>query len=90
MATKRIVLHFPRRLISQPIVCTLVKRFGLDFNILKASVTPREEGLMVLELSGQKQSLDGGLAFLAEAGVRVQPLSHDVERDAARCTHCGA
>ena len=90
MATKRIVMHFPRRLINQPIVCALVKRFDLEFNILKASVTPKEEGLMVLEVSGEKQSLDAGLAFLAEAGVRVQPLSQDIVRDDARCTHCGA
>ena len=83
-------MHFPRRLINQPIVCGLVKRFGLEFNILKASVTPKEEGLMVLELSGAADSLDRGMYYLQEAGVQVQPLSQDIMRDEARCTHCGA
>jgi len=83
-------MHFPRRLINQPIVCGLVKSFGLEFNILKASVTPKEEGLMVLELSGGEDSLDGGLAYLRKAGVQVQPLSQDIVRDDTRCTHCGA
>jgi hypothetical protein len=52
MISKRIVLHFPHRLVDQPIVYKLVKDFDLQFNILKAYVTPQEEGLMVLELSG--------------------------------------
>ena len=90
MVSKRIVLKFPARLLDQPIVCQLVKRHGLDFSILKASVTPREEGLLVLEISGEENAIESGMGYLAEVGVRVQPLSQDVLRDEARCTHCGA
>jgi len=36
---KRIVLHFPRRLVDQPIVYNLIKDYNLSFNILKASIT---------------------------------------------------
>jgi len=49
--SKRIVLHFPKRMVDRPIVSRLVKDYDLDFNILKALVTPEEEGLLVLELS---------------------------------------
>jgi ABC-type methionine transport system ATPase subunit len=52
--SKRIVLHFPRRMVDRPIVSKLVKDFNLDFNILKASVTPDEEGLLVMELTGKR------------------------------------
>ena len=90
MASSKIVLHFPRRLVDQPIIWTLVKRFDLEFNILKAYVTPREEGLMVLEVRGARENLDRGLAYLDEVGVKVQPLSQDIVRNEARCTHCGA
>ena len=48
--TKKIVLRFPQNLVDQPIICRLVKDFDLEFNILRASVTPEEEGLLVLEL----------------------------------------
>jgi ferredoxin len=68
----------------------LVRDFDLVFNILKASVTPKEEGLLVLELSGEQGSYEKGMEYLAEVGVRVQPLSQNVIRDEARCTHCGA
>ncbi len=88
--SKRIVLHFPSRLVDRPIVSRLVRDFNLDFNILKASVTPEEEGLLVLELSGKQSDYDKGIRYLAETGVRIQALSQDVTRNEERCTHCGA
>ena len=88
--SKRIVLHFPRHLVDQPIVYRLIKDHNLEFNILKASVTPKEEGLLVLELSGGPEDYDKGLKYLTDAGVRIQSLSQNVVRDEARCTHCGA
>ncbi len=88
--SKRIVLRFPRRLVDRPIVSRLVRDFNLDFNILKASVTPEEEGLLVLELSGKQEDYDKGIRYLTETGVRIQALSQDVTRNEERCTHCGA
>lgn len=88
--SKRIVLHFPKRVLDRPIVSRLVKDYNLDFNILKASVTPDEEGLMVLELIGKREDFDKGVKYLAEAGVKIQSLTQDVSRNEERCTHCGA
>lgn len=88
--SKRVVLHFPRHLVDQPIIYRLVKDFDLGFNILKASVTPKEEGLLVLELSGEQRDYERGMGYLAEVGVGVQPLSQNVIRNESRCTHCGA
>ncbi|HEX76242.1 MAG TPA: 4Fe-4S binding protein [Dehalococcoidia bacterium] len=88
--SRRIVLHFPHRLVDKPIVCRLVRDFSLEFNILKASVTPGEEGLMVMELTGDRRNYDKGVKYLTEAGVKIQSLSQDVVRNESRCTHCGA
>jgi len=90
IVSKRIVLHFPSRLVDQPIVYRLIKDHDLEFNILKASVIPDEEGLMVLELSGEQASYDKGIEYLAKTGVRMQSLSQDVLLNKERCTHCGA
>lgn len=87
---KRVVLHFPTRLIDQPIIYRLVKEHNLVLNILKASVTPNEEGLMVLELSGARKDYDRGIKYLHESGVKIQSVGQNVMRDDARCTHCGA
>ncbi|MBM3701559.1 MAG: 4Fe-4S dicluster domain-containing protein [Actinobacteria bacterium] len=89
MISKRIVLRFPNRLIDQPIICKLVKDYNLEFNILKAYVTPREEGLLVLELKGQDDEYNKGIEYLTRIGVRIQPLSQDIIRNNAKCTHCG-
>ncbi|MBL7126054.1 MAG: 4Fe-4S binding protein [Dehalococcoidales bacterium] len=90
--TKRVVLHFPRRLVEQPVIYHLVRDFNLEFNILRASITaePEEEGLLVLQLKGEQDEYDKGVKFLLKAGVKIQSLSQDVTRNEARCTHCGA
>jgi len=88
--SRRVVLHFPPRLVDKPIVSRMVKDFSLEFNILRASISPGEEGLMVVELSGERRNYDKGVKYLTEAGVRIQSLSQDVVRNESRCTHCGA
>jgi len=88
--SKRIVLHFPRHMVDRPIVSRLVRDFNLDFNILKASITPAEEGLLVLELTGEQNDYDKGIRYLTDSGVVIQSLSQDVIRNEERCTHCGA
>ena len=90
MDSQRIVLKFPHKLVDQPIVYRMVKDFDLEFNILKAYVTPREEGLMVLELKGEDHDLDKALKYVKSLGVTIQPLSKDIKRNEAKCTHCGA
>ena len=90
MISRKIVLKFPHDMVDAPIVCGLVKRYDLEFNILKAQVTPKEEGRMVLEIKGEDDSFDQGMQYLKEVGVGVQSLSLDVIRDDDRCIHCGA
>ncbi len=89
MITKRIVVKFPPNLVDKPIACQLVKEYNLEFNILKASVTPREEGVLVLELKGEDADYKAGLDFLKKQGLDIQPLEKDVVRNEDRCTHCG-
>jgi ferredoxin len=90
MVSKRIVLTFPHNLLDKPVVYKLVKSYNLSFNILQARVTPEEEGLLVLELTGKKEDYDNGVKYLTDLGVKIQPLSKDVIRDDEKCTHCGA
>jgi len=40
VSTKKVVLHFPREAAERPVVCDLALRFGLTFNILRASISP--------------------------------------------------
>ena len=86
---KRVVLQFPARLVEEPIIYKLVKECDLVLNVLKASITPNEEGRMVLELSGTRENCEKGMQYLQKIGVKVQSLGQDVTRNDDRCTHCG-
>ena len=90
MATRRVVLRYPRHLIDEPVVSHLVKNYDLELNILRANITPESEGLMVVGLEGSEENLRQGLAWTRDQGVAVQPLERDVVRDEDRCNHCGA
>lgn len=90
MVRHKIVLHFPHEQVDKPIVSKLVRDFNMDFNILKAFITPREEGLLVLEVTGKETDYESGLAYLESCGLTIQPLSQDIRRNDERCTHCGA
>lgn len=75
---------------DQPVVSNLVREYDLTFNILRANITPQEEGLMVLELAGDDERLDAGLKYIDGLGVRIQPLSRDIQMNEEKCTQCGA
>jgi len=90
VVSKRIVMHFPKRVADRPIIYRLIKNYDLEFNILKALITPEDVGLMVLELSGEQENYDKGIKYLTKNGVRIESLSQNVVRNEERCTHCGA
>jgi len=90
MAARKIVLIFPKEKIAKPIVVQLVKEFNLSFNIMKASITPDQEGHMVLELDGGAADIERGVKFLKEQGLKVEPLSKDIRVNWDKCVQCGA
>ncbi|MCD6185232.1 MAG: 4Fe-4S dicluster domain-containing protein [Deltaproteobacteria bacterium] len=90
MYSKILVLRFSTQTVHTPVVCTLVKKFDLTFNILNATILPRKEGVMVLELSGTKNNFKNGVQYLKNQGVDVKKASQEIKRNDKKCTHCGA
>lgn len=90
MYSKILVLQFPSGEVKNPVVCYLTQHYDLTFNILKATILPRKEGLMVLELSGSKKNFKNGVQYLKNQGVIVKNASQEVARDNLKCIHCGA
>ena len=90
MYSKILVLRFPKTAVQRPIVCHLTKDYDLIFNILNATILPRREGIMVLELSGSRKNFKEGVKFLRAQGLDVQNASQEVKRNIRQCTHCGA
>jgi ferredoxin len=90
MKSRKIVLHFSKEIMDQPIVCQLAREYDLIFNILKAQITQKEEGVMVIELTGSDTAYRKGTRYLREQGVKIKPLEKDIVREEEKCTHCGA
>jgi ferredoxin len=88
--SKILILRFPKSEVKKPIVCTLARDYDLVFNILNATVLPRKEGIMVLELSGSRKNFKRGVSYLKSQGVHVKNASQEIKRDNQKCTHCGA
>ena len=90
MQKKRVILSYPPHLIGQPVIYRLIKDHDLMVNILRASITPKERGQLVLEMTGKRPGLEAGIAYLKELGVEIQPLAQEVKWHEDRCTHCTA
>lgn len=88
--SKILILRFPKSVVHKPIVCGLVQHHDLTFNILNATVLPRKEGILVLELYGTRKNFREGLKYLEDQGVHVQKADQEVKRMKEKCTHCGA
>jgi ferredoxin len=86
----RVILHFPSRVVDQPVIYNLIKHYDLSFNIMKASIIPDQEGFVVLELSGEQEKYDAGIRYLNGAGVKIEALSQNIQWNEERCSQCGA
>ena len=69
----RLWLMFQPRLVTQPVVYDLGKKFAVVTNIRQASVN-EEIGLVSIELQGESAEIDRAIAWLEEIGVKVEPV----------------
>lgn len=89
MQWRHLILRFPPEITGQPIVYRLAKDWCLEFNIIKASISPEKEGLMVIEIKGEDDSVRAGIDYLREKGVIIEPFSRRVLFKEEKCIHCG-
>lgn len=90
MYARMLLLRFPREIVDKPIVTNLVRTYDLSFNILKAQIYPRKEGLMVMELRGNRKDYERGIQYLRDIGVIIESIAQGIRRDDERCYQCGA
>jgi len=90
MYTRTYFLRYPKETSDQPIIYMLVKKYAVECNILKADIRPQRDGIMVLELKGNKENVRDALTYLKGIGVQVERLAARISRDEKRCFQCGA
>ncbi len=77
MAKRQIMFTFPKELIKEPIIYKLGKGFDIITNIRRADVS-ENKGWVVLELEGEENAIEKGIAWVVSQGVRVDPITGDI------------
>ncbi len=90
MMKQKIVLHFPPRLVEEPIIYYLIKEYDLVVNILRADINPEKEGRLMVELTGEESKYKQAVRWLSKQGLQVMNLEKQIIWRADKCTHCGA
>jgi ABC-type methionine transport system ATPase subunit len=76
--TKRAVMFtFPPELIKEPIIFNLSLQFKVTPNIRRADIS-ENKGWVVLELEGEEEDIEAGIAWVISKGVRVDPVIGDI------------
>ena len=76
MVKHTVMLTFSSENISEPIIYNLGQQFNLITNIRLANLA-EERGWIVLELDGEENDIEAGLAWAISKGVRVEPTSEE-------------
>lgn len=77
MAKRIVHLIFPQKLIKEPVIYTMAKKYDVIPNIRRAKVT-ETVGEVTLVLEGTKQNLEKGIKYITKQGVKVEPLLGDI------------
>ena len=77
MEKQRVKFTFPPGLITQPVIYNMGRHFEVVTNIRRANVT-REQGWVILEVTGERAEVERAIAWATEQGVRVDPIEGDI------------
>jgi ABC-type methionine transport system ATPase subunit len=77
VAKKIMHLIFPQKLIKEPVIYTMAKKYNVIPSIRRAKVT-ESIGEVTLELSGRKDNLDEARRYLERQGIKVQLITGDI------------
>ena len=69
----RLWLMYPPKLIKQPFIWEVGRKFKITTNIRQASVTD-EIGIVCLELAGARSEVGRAITWLEKQGVNVEPV----------------
>jgi ABC-type methionine transport system ATPase subunit len=77
MAVHRFYLTYPEEHIKEPIIYQVGHKFQVVTNIRGASVSDKI-GILALELEGTEEEIERAVNWIAERGVKVEPIQKNV------------
>lgn len=73
MTKRRAMFSFNEEQIREPIIHNLGQQFNITTNIRRADLS-ENEGWIVLELEGDENDIEQGIAWVTSKGVRVESV----------------
>ncbi|MFC2043721.1 NIL domain-containing protein [Chloroflexota bacterium] len=77
MTKRQVMFTFPTGLIKEPIIYGLGLQFKVVPNIRRADIS-EAKGWVVLELEGEDEDIEAGIAWLTSKGIRVDAVNGDI------------
>ena len=76
MTKRRVMLSFTPETVTEPIIYTISQQFNLVTNIRQADLA-EDRGWIIVELDGEDQDIEAGIAWATSRGVRVDPAAEE-------------
>ena len=80
MAKKRVTFTFSPELVREPIIYNFGREFEVVTNIRQADIS-EDRGWVALEIEGEEEAIERGIAWVTSKGVRVEPVTMDMMED---------
>jgi L-aspartate semialdehyde sulfurtransferase ferredoxin len=76
-ARGKFYLTYPKKLVKEPLIYQMTRKFDLVFNVRSASVS-EEIGIIALELDGRAEEIEAAVDWFRSQGVTVEPIEKNV------------
>lgn len=87
---EKFVLEYTEQVVDEPIIYNLIKRFDVKVNILRAEISPGNEGSMLVEIDSEPDKVTAAKKYLEKQAVRMIPIAQSLGFNQEACMNCGA
>ena len=77
MTRGKFYLTYPKKLVKEPLIYQMARKFDLVFNVRSASVS-EFIGIIALELDGRPETIEAAVDWFRQQGVTVEPIEKNV------------
>ncbi len=88
LKTKKFQLRYPKKRIKDPTIYYIIKHYNVIPNILRANITEKQVGFMIIELEGKEKNIEDSITYLKSQGIKVNTFKTGTQLNKNKCTQC--
>ncbi|OQY26276.1 MAG: hypothetical protein B6I38_11655 [Anaerolineaceae bacterium 4572_5.1] len=74
MSSQSFRLIFPKHLLNEPVINTLMREYNFTLNILRANITS-DEGWMDIKITGPTSTIESAVSWLKDQDIEILIIS---------------